>query len=383
MQMRSRRLKLGAILLLALLAPFAAFAGNSGDSPGPAEIKTPLGIPPEVWTYFIPKDSPLTRQKVELGRKLFFDTRLSANGIVSCATCHDPKFGFADSKPVAEGIDGRRGVRNTPTILNSMFNASQFWDGRADSLDAQAVMPLINPDEMGNRSLDEVVARLRKIPEYSTQFEAVFNRPVTIEDVGKAIASFERTLVSGNSAFDRYIAGDRAAMSESALRGLGVFRGKGRCAICHNFNMSFPFLTDQNYRNTGIAANNPAFNDLTRAALELARSGASPELLEALGKQKGASDLGRFLITGNALDIGAFRTPSLRNVELTAPYFHDGSAATLLDVVRYYVRGGNESPSRDWELHAVTLTEAEQLDLVEFLKSLTGDEARKEARSEE
>ncbi|HET8676971.1 MAG TPA: cytochrome-c peroxidase, partial [Blastocatellia bacterium] len=144
-------------------------------------------------------------------------------------------------------------------------------------------------------------------------------------------------------------------------------------------NMSFPFLTDQNYRNTGIAANNPAFNDLTRAALELARSGATPERLEALGKQKGAADLGRFLITGNALDIGAFRTPSLRNVELTAPYFHDGSAATLLDVVRYYVRGGNESPSRDWELHAVQLTEAEQQDLVEFLKSLTGDEARREA----
>ena len=378
-----KRLKLSVIFLLALLAPFAALADDSGDSPGADEMKTPLGIPNDVWTYFIPKDSPLTREKVELGRKLFFDTRLSANGKVSCATCHDPKLGFADAKPVAEGIDGRRGARNTPTILNAMFNASQFWDGRADSLDAQAVMPLVNPDEMGNRSLEEVVARLRNISEYSTQFEKVFNRPATIEDVGRAIASFERTLVSGNSAFDRYIAGDRAAMSEAALRGLGLFRGKGRCAVCHNFNMSFPFLTDQNYRNTGIAANNPAFTDLTRAALELARSGATTQRLEALGKQRGAPDLGRFLITGNALDIGAFRTPSLRNVELTAPYFHDGSAATLLDVVRYYVRGGNESPSRDWELHAVALTEAEQLDLVEFLKSLTGDEARKEARSGE
>ena len=380
--MSNRRLKLGAILLLAMLAPLAALADDSGDLRA-AEMKAPLGIPNDVWTYFIPKDSPLTREKVELGRKLFFDARLSANGKVSCATCHDPKLGFADAKPVAEGIDGRRGARNTPTILNAMFNASQFWDGRADSLDAQAVMPLVNPDEMGNRSLEEVVARLRKISEYTTQFEKVFNRPVTIEDVGKAIASFERTLVSGNSAFDRYIAGDRSAMSEAALRGLGLFRGKGRCAICHNFNMSFPFLTDQNYRNTGVAANNPAFNDLTRAALELARSGATPGRLEALGKQRGAAELGRFLITGNALDIGAFRTPSLRNVELTAPYFHDGSAATLLDVVRYYARGGNESPSRDWELHAVALTEAEQLDLVEFLKSLTGDEARKEAHSVE
>lgn len=351
-----------------MLAPFVVRADNSD--------KTPLGIPPEVWTYFIPKDSPLTPQKVELGRKLFFDARLSANGKVSCATCHDPKLGFADAKPLAEGIDGKRGARNTPTILNAMFNAGQFWDGRADSLDAQAVMPLVNPDEMGNRSLDEVVDRLRKISDYSKQFEETFNRPVTIEDVGKAIASFERTLVSGNSAFDRYMAGDRAAMSEAALRGLGLFRGKGRCAICHSINVSFPFLTDQNYRNTGIAANNPAFNDLTKAALQLARSGATPGQLEALSKQKGASDLGRFLITGNALDIGAFRTPSLRNVELTAPYFHDGSAATLLDVVRYYARGGNESPSRDWELHAVALTEAEQQDIVEFLKSLTGDQSQ-------
>ncbi|HJQ69970.1 MAG TPA: cytochrome c peroxidase [Blastocatellia bacterium] len=373
-----KRLKLCVVILLATLAPLVARADNPGN-----DTNTPLGIPREVWAYFIPKDSPLTPQKVELGRKLFFDARLSANGKVSCATCHDPKLGFADAKPVAEGIDGKRGARNTPTILNAMFNASQFWDGRADSLDAQAVMPLVNPDEMGNRSLDEVVARLRKMPDYSAQFEEVFNRPVTIADVGSAIAAFERTLVSGNSAFDRYVAGDRTALSESALRGLGLFRGKGRCAICHSVNQSFPFLTDQNYRNTGIAANNPDFNELTKAALQLARSGATPERLEALRSQKGASELGRFLITGNALDIGAFRTPSLRNVELTAPYFHDGSAATLLDVVRYYSRGGNESPSRDWELHAVALTEAEQLDLVEFLKSLTGDEARKEARSVE
>jgi len=378
--MRNKRLKLCALFLLAMLAPLMARAENPGNSPGPSEIKPPLGIPLDVWAYFIPKDSPLTPQKVELGRKLFFDARLSADGRISCATCHDPKFGFADSKPVAEGIGGRRGARNTPTILNAMFNASQFWDGRADSLDAQAVMPLINADEMGNRSLEEVVERIKRIAEYSGQFEEVFNRPVTIEDVGKAIASYERTLVSGNSAFDRYIAGDRAALSDSASRGLGLFRGKGRCSICHNFNLSFPFLTDQNYRNTGIAANNPAFNDLTAAALQVARTGATPERLAALGKQKGAADLGRFLITGNALDIGAFRTPSLRNVELTAPYFHDGSAATLLDVVRYYARGGNESPSRDWELHAVALTEAEQQDLVEFLKSLTGDEAKNGSR---
>lgn len=378
--MRTDRLKLGVIILLAMFAPLLARADDSGNSPGNSETTTPLGIPRDVWSYFIPKDSPLTPQKVELGRQLFFDIRLSADGQVSCASCHDPKLGFADAKPVAEGIGGRRGTRNTPTILNAMFNGGQFWDGRADSLDRQAVMPLTNPDEMGNRSLDEVVARLQKIAEYSAQFKEIFGRPITIEDVGKAIAAYERTLVSGNSAFDRYMAGDRAAINDSALRGLALFRGKGRCSVCHNFNMSFPFLTDQNYRNTGIAANNPAFNELTKAALELSRSGSTAERLDALAKVKGASSLGRFLVTGNSQDIGAFRTPSLRNVELTAPYFHDGSAATLLDVVRYYVRGGNESPSRDWELHAVALSESEQQDLVEFLKSLTGDEARKGSR---
>jgi cytochrome c peroxidase len=374
--MPNNHLKLGVIVLLVMIAPLLVAAD---DSSNPSDITPPLGIPRDVWSYFIPKDSPVTPRKVELGRRLFFDKRLSADGQVSCASCHDPKLGFTDARPKAEGIGGRRGTRNTPTILNSMFNGGQFWDGRATTLDAQALMPLINPDEMGNATLEQVVARIQKIPEYATGFKEVFARPPAIDDLAKAIAAYERTLVSGNSPFDRYISGDRAAMSDSALRGLGLFRGKARCSICHNFNLSFPFLTDQNYRNTGIAANNPAFIALTKAALEVARAGAIAESLEALGKREGASELGRFLVTGNALDIGAFRTPSLRNVELTAPYFHDGSAATLMDVVGYYARGGNESPSRDWELQTVSLSESEQRDLVEFLKSLTGDDARKMA----
>ncbi len=374
--MPNNRLKLGVIILLVMIAPLLV---NADDSSSSYDINPPLGIPRDVWTYFIPKDSPVTPRKVELGRKLFFDKRLSADEQVSCATCHDPKLGFADARPKAEGIGGRRGTRNTPTILNSMFNAGQFWDGRAATLDAQALMPLINPDEMGNATLEQVISRLRKIPEYSTEFREVFGRTLTIDDLAKAIAAYERTLVSGNSPFDRYMSGDRAAMSEAALRGLGLFRGKARCSICHNFNLSFPFLTDQNYRNTGIAANHPAFYALTKSALDAARRGATAESLQALSQREGASELGRFLVTGNALDIGAFRTPSLRNVELTAPYFHDGSAATLLDVVGYYARGGNESPSRDWELQTVSLSESEQQDLVEFLKSLTGDDAKKMA----
>jgi len=252
----------------------------------------------------------------------------------------------------------------------------QFWDGRAESLEAQAKMPLVNPDEMGNASHDEVVKRIAEIPEYSKAFQQVFNAPVSIDLIAKAIASFERMLVSANSPFDRFVAGDRDAVSQSAQRGFLIFRTRARCAICHSVNQSFPFLSDQNYRNTGVAANFKGFDTLTRRAMELA-SGELRTALEALDKQEGKSELGRFIVTGNSLDIGAFRTASLRNVELTAPYFHDGSAATLADVIRFYMKGGNDNPSRDWELQPIDLTERDQADLIEFLKSLTSDDARR------
>lgn len=356
----------------------AGRADASAVNAEPFAFTPPLGIPADVWAYYIPKDNPLTQAKVQLGRELFFDKRLSADGSVSCASCHDPTFAFTDGKKVAEGIAGKRGPRNSPTLLNAMFNSSQFWDGRADSLEAQAIMPLTNPIEMGNASHEQVIARLREIPEYARGFKEVFDGPVTIGSLAKALAAFERTLVSGNSPFDRYIAGDRAAMGDAALRGLGVFRGRGRCTVCHSINPSFPFLTDQNYRNTGVAAAFPGFDGLLRRAIELARGDAASEI-ERLGNEQGGAELGRFLITGNSLDIGAYRTPSLRNVELTAPYFHDGSAATLLDVVKFYVKGGIDNPAHDWELQPVPLTDEEQADLVEFLKSLTSDEARRTA----
>ncbi|HVG18849.1 MAG TPA: cytochrome-c peroxidase, partial [Blastocatellia bacterium] len=169
--------------------------------------------------------------------------------------------------------------------------------------------------------------------------------------------------------------------SESARNGMILFRGKARCFVCHTFSQSFPFLTDGNYRNTGVAANFSGFESLTRRAIALSHEDSNVAL-DALAKQEGSYELGRFLFTGNSLDIGAYRTPSLRNVELTAPYFHDGSAATLFDVVRFYVKGGNENRMRDWQLEAVDLSESEQRDLVEFLKSLTGDEAKRMAQSE-
>jgi cytochrome c peroxidase len=352
-------------------------------------LKLPIGIPADLWTYFIPRDNTLTAAKVELGRQLFFDPLLSADNSVSCATCHDPHRAFTDGKKTAVGIACRKGARNTPTILNAMFNSTIFWDGRAKSLEDQAIQPLVNPDEMGNSSHDQVVKRLAATPAYVTQFQQVFGKPVDIDSLAKAIAAYERTLVSANAPLDRFLAGDRNALSDSAQRGLTLYRTKARCAVCHNLNTTFPFLTDGNYRNTGVAGNFAGFNELSRLA-----TGATPATAGAveslnhvtagrstLARQDGAAELGRFLVSDDALDIGAFRTPSLRNVELTAPYFHDGSAATLADVVRYYNQGGNANIHRDWELQAINLTEAEQKDLIEFLKCLTSDEARSLAKN--
>ena len=377
---KNSRIKL-AVLIALLLVPALVRAADSDLASSSFEIKLPLGIPQDLWTYFVPKDNPMTAAKVELGRRLFFEPRLSADGTVSCATCHDPKRAFTDGKRIAEGIAGRTGVRNSPTLLNAMFNAGQFWDGRAGSLEDQAKLPLVNRDEMGNRSLDEVAARIASVTEYAKDFERVFGSAVTIQNIAKAIGSFERTLVAGNSPLDRYLAGDVNAMSESARTGLALFRGKARCGVCHAFNQNFaafatfPFLTDMNYRNTGVAANYGGFASLARLAMTASGERSSGSMTELLRHER-ASELGRFVVSGNSLDVGAFRTPSLRNVELTAPYFHDGSAATLEDVVRYYVKGGNANTNRDWQLEPVALSESEQRDLVEFLKALTSDDAR-------
>jgi cytochrome c peroxidase len=373
--MTSRNQTLLFILLAVILLVFAPKAYVAGTTE--YNLQPPPGIPIDVWSYFVPRDNPLTTAKVELGRKLFFDPRLSANGSVSCSTCHDPKFGFADNRKIAIGIDGRPGTRNTPTVLNAMFNSTLFWDGRVESLEAQALKPLVHPDEMGNSSPEAVVRRLAAMPDYVNEFSRAFGRPVDSESIAKGIAAYERTLVSANSPYDRYLAGDRAALSQGALRGLTVFRGRGRCSVCHSLNTSFPFFSDGNYRNTGVAGNLNDFDSLAHRALSV----SSETDFADLNKFSGKFELGRFLVTRNALDIGSYRTPMLRNVELTAPYFHDGSAATLEDVVRYYVRGGNENVSKDWELQAVNLSEREQQDLIEFLKALTSDDARKAAHA--
>jgi cytochrome c peroxidase len=370
-------LKLAVIASLAIALPILVKA-DSSVAPSPRfEIKLPAGISPDLWSYYVPKNNPVTAEKVKLGEQLFFDKRLSADGTVSCATCHDPQLAFTDGRSLAEGISGRVGTRNTPSLLNSMFNTGQFWDGRAQSLEEQAKMPLVNPDEMGSQTHEQVITRLSAIPQYATLFQQAFGSAVTIDGVAKAIASYERTLVSGNSPLDRYTAGDVKALSDSARNGMILFRTRARCSVCHTFTQTNPFMTDGNYRNTGVAANFSGFESLARRAIEITRD--KSDSLGALTKQDGSHELGRFLFSGNSLDIGAYRTASLRNVELTAPYFHDGSARSLPDVVRFYVKGGNDNSMRDWQLEPVDLTESEQRDLVEFLKSLTSDDAKQSA----
>lgn len=382
-----RYLIIKVVVIPAVLLISFAQAGLLVHSSDQFDLKVPTGIPADLWSYFVPKSNQLTPAKVELGRQLFFDQRLSADNSVSCATCHDPDHAFTDGRKTAIGIGNRKGTRNTPTILNAMFNSTIFWDGRANSLEEQAIQPLVNPDEMGNISHDQVIQRIAAVPDYAAQFQRVFGKAVDIDSFAKAIAAYERTLLAGNAPLDRFLAGDRNALGEAAQRGLNLYRTKARCTVCHSLNTAFPFLTDGNYRNTGVAANFAGFNALSRLATGAAPVPAGAESLNhgtsvrsTLAKQEGTAELGRFLVSDDTLDIGAFRTPSLRNVELTAPYFHDGSAATLADVVRYYSQGGNDNTKRDWELQAINLTEAEQQDLIEFLKCLTSDDSRPAAK---
>ena len=288
----------------------------------------------------VPQDNPLTVEKVELGRHLFFEKRLSRDGSLACASCHLPDRAFADSRPVAVGIGGMRGRRNAPSLLNRAYGRTMFWDGRAGSLEEQALAPMESPAELGN-SHEEIVRRLAASREYRRRFERAFGTErVTIERVAQAIASFERTLLSGHSAFDRYeVFEEEDALSESARRGLALFHGKARCVLCH----SGPLFTDESFHNTGVSW------------------------------RKEPSDLGRFEVTAQDKDRGTFKTPSLRDVEHTAPYMHDGSLATLKEVVDFYDRGGRNNTNLDAEIRPLGLTPSEKRALVAFLRALGGD----------
>jgi cytochrome c peroxidase len=286
----------------------------------------------------VPADNELTRERVDLGRRLFFDTRLSRTHDVACASCHEQKHAFADPRRVSEGVEGRQGTRNAPPLFNLAWNKSFFWDGGAPTLEHQVIGPIVNPLEM-DMKMEDVVSRLAADSSYVRQFKAAFDQKPAPEGVTKALASFMRTMVSGESRYDRFKEGDTSALSDSEKRGMDLFFSeRAECFHCHvGFN-----LTNNGFHNNGTRPDDP--------------------------------DLGREHITEKESDRGKFKVPSLRNIAVTAPYMHDGSLETLEDVIEHYAKGGQGHPNTDPTIHPLELTAQEKADLVAFLRSLT-DEA--------
>lgn len=341
-------------------------------------MKMPVGISESLWKKRIPADNPMSSKKVALGRALYFDKRLSIDGTVSCANCHDPALAFTDSNVVAVGVGDKRGTRNAPTILNSVFNDSLFWDGRARSLEDQIKHPLMSAFEMGMGSKDDLIRRLSSIAEYRQEFSQVFkSEGLTIDTLAKAIAAYERTLLSGNSPFDRFIIGDSATLSDAQQRGWDLFKEKAKCIECHTYSVSSPLFTDFKFHNTGVAAADTLFSELMRTVPKSSVE-TTPTIL---AHSTGFSELGRFAVTFQQVDIGAFKTPTLRDVELTSPYMHDGSLKTLIDVVQFYNRGGNPNSHLDKRMHPLQLTDSEVNDLVQFMRALTSDDVLQQCQT--
>jgi cytochrome c peroxidase len=295
-------------------------------------VSAPAHFPPEP----VPADNTITRARIELGKKLFYDTRLSRTAEVSCASCHKQENAFADPRPVSIGVHGRTGKRNAPALVNLAWNTTYFWDGGVKTLEQQAIGPITNPLEM-DMTMGEVVQRVSADPEYVRLSHAAYGSEPRPEVVTKAIATFMRSLVSGTSRYDRYLRGDKAALNDSEKRGAAIALGeRGDCFHCHvGFN-----LTNNSFANNGLVSADP----------------------------------GREMVTEKADDAGKFKVPTLRNVALTAPYMHDGSLKTLRDVVDFYSKGGQGHPNTDPTIRPLNLSEQEKEDLIAFLGSLT-DEA--------
>jgi cytochrome c peroxidase len=322
----------------------------------------------------IPPASPLTPAAVALGENLFFDGRLSGDGTVACATCHDPARAFTDGRPVSVGIHGRAGQRNAPTVLNALYNKTQFWDGRVVTLEQQAALPITNPFEMGSSSVADAVSRISGDKDYQAQFTRAFGRGVNEQDMLRAIASYERTLASFESPFDRFIAGDADAISDSAKRGWELFNTKARCNLCHALSdnkRDVTTFTDNDFHNIGVGILRHRVGPLAQQAEHELAQGHPPDV-DIAAIESEMSVLGRFLITKRQSDIAAFKTPDLRNVVVTGPYFHDGSMQTLWDVVDHYNKGdGLNDPWVDEDIQPLAMTEPEIDDLVAFLVALT------------
>lgn len=328
----------GVRIVLGLLLFGSLAATSDAEKPKEARPSLPFGLNEE--SFYVPPDNPMTPDKIELGRLLFFDKRLSKDNSIACASCHIPALAFTDAQPVSAGIRHQQGGRSAPAAINRAFSKAQFWDGRADTLEAQSVGPFINPVEHGFESHNEMIKKMNGIGGYKKLFRQVFGTGITIEGVGKAIATFQRTLLSGNSPADRYdMGGEEKAISASAQKGLVLFREKARCTKCHSgFN-----FTDEKFHNLGI------------------------------GWDTATPDLGRYLVTKDKEEIGAFKTPTLREISRTAPYMHDGRFGTLNEVVEFYNKGGIKNPFQDNLIIPLNLTKEEKKDLVAFLRTLEGE----------
>jgi cytochrome c peroxidase len=359
----------GSIFSIALSALLSIAAPAAAE---PVVFELPAGVLEPI----VPADNPVTSEKVELGRKLYFDTRLSSDGTVACATCHAPQSGFADPRgtPTSLGVGGKLGTRNTPSSLNAAFLSAQFWDGRAETLEEQALQPITNPVEMALKDNAELEQKVSGIPEYAPMFRAAFgDEAVTAQRIGQAIASFERTLFSVKAPIDRFLAGDQSAISDSAKRGWELFNGKARCNNCHGHVEAFPFFTDDLFHNIGVGVKGFDFAAIARRVADVDPNDTSA--IDELALQDAeASALGRWLVTRQRKDIGAFKTSGLRNIALTAPYFHDGSARTLEDVMEIYDQGGEPNPFLDGGMRPLGLTAQEKADLVELMKTFTSED---------
>jgi cytochrome c peroxidase len=317
-----------------------------------------------------PAENPSSPQKIALGRRLFFDTGLSADHSVSCSSCHRPERLFADGLRRSEGIGHRIGTRNAPSLVNSAFHTSQFWDGRRPDLESQAADPLVNPAEHGFRDHEAVLRYVRSDAAYRRAFSSSFGiapAAIRMRHVVAALAVFERTLVAGNSPFDRYVfKNEAAALSASAQRGLALFRGRAQCVNCHRIEPAYALFTDNLFHSLSVGMKR-IDHRLARLTTQLAAQGKSgPAKDPLILNDPDIAELGRFAVTLEPADIGKFRTPSLRNVELTAPYMHDGSINTLEDAVEYEVY--YRSAERGYPL---SLTPDEKQDLAAFLRALT------------
>lgn len=315
--------RLTTMILLLLTIASAAWSAD-----GDYTLQVPKGLP----KMKVPKNNPLTEAKISLGKQLFFDDRLSRDDTISCASCHDPEKGWSNGEQFATGIRGQVGGRNAPTIINAGYQYYQFWDGRAQHVEGQALGPVQSPIEM-DLTLDELETKLGKIEGYRTQFKAVFKSEVTRDGIAKAIGAFERTILSGDAPYDRFKAGDEKALSESAQRGKKLFFNKAHCSACHSGGN----FSDGAFHNIGV------------------------------GMDKEKPDVGRYSVSKLLGDRGSFRTPTLREVAKSGPYMHDGSIKTLKEVVEYYNQGGVKNDQLDESIFPLNLTDQDVSDLVLFL----------------